>query len=264
MSLSDRFETTDGSRPDGRMPADVAAKHPLGAFAVLRGGDAFEGASSKDLADPAAARAAVDEKLDVRRNGAHRALVQRVKDDAARQLSGNAALSGRLRAAKPVVVDIVPEGREMARYGFPPQVYEGAAGLFWDQPTWTEAKIALRAEHLARDPVLVVHELAHAVFTIALTAAEQELVYKVLRPTWGDRASMDEAFAIYAEREFVDAFTDDDKRAPGVYGFTRRQWNEDHLFTRFARKLWWPKRPLAGPKLGGARAGGWAKWSGGR
>lgn len=263
MTLRDRFETTDGSRPDGRVDPAIAGRHPLGAFAVLRGGDAFEGASSVELADGSLARAVADERLEVRRNGCDKALVARVRADAARQLAGNAALAARMRAAKPIAVDLVPEGRELARYGFPPQVYEGAAGLFWDQPSWPEAKIALRAEHLLRDPVLVVHELAHAVFTIALTKDEQDLVYQTLRPTFGDRASMDEAFAIYAEREFVDSFGDDEKRAPGVYGFTRRQWSEDHLFTRFARKLWWPKRPLAGPKLGGSR-GGWSKWSGAR
>lgn len=261
--LRDRFETIDGSRPDGRVAADVAKKFPLGAFAVLRGGDAFEGASSTELADPKLAHAFVDEKLDVRRNGCDKALVARVRADATRQLSGNAALAGRMRAAKPVVVDVVPAGRALADFGFPPQIYEGAAGLFWDKPEWNEAKIALRAEHLGTDAVLVVHELAHAAFTIALTKDEQDLVYKTLRPTFGDRASMDEVFAIYAEREFVDSFGDDEKRAPGVYGYTRRQWHEDHLFTRFARKLWWPKRPLAGPKLGGSRSG-WSKWSGAR
>lgn len=264
FDLRSRFETTDGSRPDAR-PLDEALGRelPLAAFSVLRGGDAFEAAGAPPADGPARARAYVDDKLDVRRNGCPRALVQRVKDDVARQLSANPTLVARLSRQKPIVVDLVPEGMPMARFGFPPQIYESAAGLFWDQPAWPEARVALREEHLPRDPVLVVHEMAHAIQALSFTKTENALVYGVLRPTFGDRASMDEVFAIYSERELVPAFTEDEKRAPGVYGFTRRQWHEDHLFTRFVRKLYFPHKPLAGPKLGGPR-NAWAKFAGGR
>lgn len=71
---------------------------------------------------------------------------------------------------------------------------------------------------------------------------------------------MDEVFAIYSEREFLETFSPDGKRAPGVYGFTRRQWHEDHLFTRFVRKLYWPHKSLAGPSM--APVGG-ANWMNG-
>ncbi len=264
MSLQERRETTDGSRPDVRGLDEAAAKAlPLAAFRVLEGGDAFDGTSKSGTADPVRAQRFVAEKLLVRRNGCDKALVARVQHDVQRQLSGNATLVDRLLRGKPVTVDIVPPGDLMARYGFPPQVYEGAAGLFWDQPQWPEARIAVRAEHLPTDPVLVVHEMAHCVQALAFTRAEQDAMYRVLRPSFGDRSSMDEVFAIYSEREFTDAFSQDEKRAPGVYGYTRRQWNEDHLFTRFARKLWWPQKPLAGPKLGGPR-NSWSKWSGAR
>jgi hypothetical protein len=71
----------------------------------------------------------------------------------------------------------------------------------------------------------------------------------VLLRTFRTGAAVDEAFAIYSEREFVEEFTDHDKRAPGVYGFARQRWSEDHLFTRFVRNLYFPHRPLAGPKM---------------
>lgn len=107
------------------------------------------------------------------------------------------------------------------------------------------------------------HELAHAVFSLAFTKKEQDLVHAALRPVFGDRATMDEAFAIYSEHELAGGWGDLEKRAPGVYGFARRQWSEDHAFTRFVRKLWFPAKPLAGPRptIEGHR--NWNKFSGG-
>ena len=74
---------------------------------------------------------------------------------------------------------------------------------------------------------------------------------------------MDEVFAIYSEREFCEDYSEAERRAPGIYGITRRQWNEDHLFTRFVRKLYFPHKRLAGREAkerAGARA--WQKFSG--
>ena len=62
---------------------------------------------------------------------------------------------------------------------------------------------------------------------------------------------MDEVFAIYSEREFLTDFSEEEKKASGVYGFTRRQWDENHLFTRFVRKLYFPGKRLAGPGMRG-------------
>ena len=71
------------------------------------------------------------------------------------------------------------------------------------------------------------------------------------------RAAIDEAFAIYTEREFVSEFSDIEKKVPGVYGFARRQWDEGQIFTRFVRKLYFPHKPLAGP---GMRPSGGSDW----
>ena len=41
---------------------------------------------------------------------------------------------------------------------------------------------------------------------------------------------------------------DKELRAPGVYGLARRRWDENHLLTRFVRNLYFPYKPLAGPR----------------
>jgi hypothetical protein len=130
-------------------------------------------------------------------------------------------------------------------------VVEAAAGVFWDHPTWSAARIAYRADELQGDTALVVHEMAHAIHYLAFTREERDAIYAVLRPTFGSRAAMDEVFAIYSEREFLSEFDAGARRAPGVYGAIRRQWSEDHVFTRFVRKLYFPYKPLAGPRVGG-------------
>lgn len=52
------------------------------------------------------------------------------------------------------------------------------------------------------------------------------------------------------EREFVTGVSAHDLRAPGVYGMARQRWNEEHLFTRFVRNLYFPYKPLAGGTAG--------------
>jgi len=133
----------------------------------------------------------------------------------------------------------------------------GAAGVFWNHPKWQRARIALRSEHLHEDPALVFHEMGHAVHYLGFSAAERDDIYAVLRPTFGSRAAMDEVFAIYGERELAGAYRPSDRRAPGVYGFARRQWSEDHLFTRFVRKLYFPRKPSAGPQIKPITDGDW-------
>jgi hypothetical protein len=156
----------------------------------------------------------------------------------------------RLMAAKPIRVDLIPPGLPMWKMGYPKSVGPQVSGLYWDQAQWPEARIALKAERLDGEPALVVHEFAHAIHYLAFTQHERESIYRLLRPSFGSRSAMDEVFAIYSEREFLDGFADSEKRAPGVYGFTRRQWDENHVFTRFVRKLYAPHKALAGPQMG--------------
>ncbi len=263
-ALADRYETADGSRPDARALDEASArKHPLVAFTVLAGGDAFEGGSApKD--GPARAAALVQARVRVERHRAPKELAARVLERMTRQLAGNPALVARLEHAPPLEVDVVPEGGSFVALGFPAAVLEGAAGLFWGDKRWPAARIALRREHIDTTPMLVEHEVAHAVFALALTGAEQELAYAHLRPVFGARAAMDEAFAIYSERELCGSWEELEHHAPGVYGFTRRQWSDNHVFTRFVRKLWFPCKPLAGPRPAVEGHRRWNKFSGAR
>lgn len=255
--LASRRETTDGSRPDARaLGDDVASSFPLAAFSVLAGGgSAFEGTTAKrdvTRAEGAIKRAFAFEKM----SDAHRT---RVLHDAVVMLRDNPRLADRVAKMKTVRVDVVDEGVPLSSVGFPRSVNEGCAGVFWDQPKWSEARIGLRAEHLAKDAVLVVHEFAHALHRLAFTAREQRLIDDVLMPTVGSRTYVDELFAIYSEAEHLPAFGVDDKRAPGIYGWARRQWSDKHLFTRFVRKLYFPGRPLAGEDA--PKANAWKKFA---
>ena len=265
FDLRSRFETTDGSRPSSQtLDAKRAAALPLAAVTILEGGDAFDAAASADATRAALERATRWARDHLRFEKSKRAkdAEARVRADAARVLAGNASLCARMAAARPIRVDVLDEGDSFVALGFPASTNERASGLFWDHPSWPEARIAFRFEHLDRDDVLVVHEVAHAVHALAFTEKERASIYRVLRPTFLDHASMDEAFAIYTEREFCKDFGELERRAPGIYGFVRRQWDENHLFTRFIRKLWFPLKPLAGPKL--ASASSWKKFSGTR
>ena len=85
---------------------------------------------------------------------------------------------------------------------------------------------------------------------MAFTHEENELVYRTLRRPYRSPARMDEVFALYSEREFIPTVTAHDLRAPGVYGMARQRWNEEHVFTRFVRNLYFPYKPLAGPASG--------------
>ena len=250
-------ETVDGSTPDVTpLAAEHGRKLPLSAFTVLAGGDVFESRGGQPPAEgPSRARAWFQARVSVRPHGAGAEVLQRVEGDMVRQLAGNLQLIGRMEAARPVEVDLIPAGQPMAKYGYPRSVSPLAAGLFWDHPDWPAARIALRQDKLAPEPHLVFHELAHAIQGLAFTEEENALVYRTLRGTYRARARMDEVFALYSEREFVPAVTAHDLRAPGVYGMARQRWNEEHLFTRFVRNLYFPYKPLAGPSAGSGRSG---------
>jgi hypothetical protein len=256
--LRARHETTDGSRPAiSSIAADVAKATPLVAFSVLRGGgDAFEGTSQRP--DKKTARRVATDVFTV--VGGSSADVARVHGDVEKMLENAPTLAARTAHMKRVRVDIVKAGGRLSDVGFPRAMNEGCAGVFWDQPKWPEAKIGLRSEYLQTDPVLVVHEVAHALHHLAFSAEERRAIDAVLLPVWGNRQDVDEVFAIYTEREFLQTFSIDEKRARGIYGATRRQWSDDHLFTRFVRKLYFPAKTLAGTEA--PRAMDWRRFSG--
>ncbi len=248
--LRDYFETKDGSRPETQGLADAVAKDlPLAAFSVLKGGDVFERAVPKADRGARATAEAYINGVELEAHGADTTEVARVRNDAVRLLAGNPSLVRRLAAGKPLRFDIAPPGAAFTKLGLPRAMSPHVAGVFWDAPDWPKARIVVRRERLADTPALVAHELGHAVFYLAFTNAERALVYDLLRPTFGSRASMDEAFAIYGEREVQTGFDAKDRAAPGIYGAVRRQWSNDQVFTRFVRKLYYPAEPLAGPGM---------------
>ena len=257
FELSDRFETTDGSRPTLAPLADGHATGlKLAAFAILEGGDVVEGGPSINRVAPEA-REYVTGQVQIAPRSLCEDLRARIEGDIVTELGGNAYLAARLRLAKPIQIDVVPPGASLSAVGFPKVVALRAAGIFWDQPTWERARIGLRQDQLEEDKALVFHEMAHALFYLGFTRHEQELVYRLLRPAFGSRAAMDEVFAIYSEQELAGAFAERDLDVPGIYGHARRQWSEDHVFTRFLRKLYFPHRPVAGPKMRPLKDGEW-------
>ena len=267
--LSARHETSDGSRPEASpLDAQAARAHRLPAFTLLEGGDVFDAGGAK--ADPGgldAALATVEQCVVFKDHAKTAGQLDRVRADITRQLAGNPSLAGRMRAAKPVVVDLVSGVREMVRLGYPRSVSRHASGLFWDKPDWPHARIAVRADRLDLDveKALVFHEYGHAIHYLAFTKEERKLIYQVLRPIFGHPADMDEVFAIYTEREFLGptGFAALEKKAPGVYGYTRRQWQEDHAFAAFVRKLYFPHKPVVAGDKGRAGHAQWQKFMGG-
>jgi hypothetical protein len=247
-ALGDQFEMADGSSPEATpLAAEAAKRLPISAFALLTAGDVFESVGGKAPPDGRQrAVAYVKSHIQLLPHGASAAVVDAVTAQLVQQLQGNPTLSARLSEARAIHIDLIPPGHAMVQYGFPRGVSASAAGLFWDHPSWPNARIALRQDKLESERGLVVHEMAHALMCLAFTEEERELVYKVMLRTYRRRAAVDEVFAIYTEREFVPAFTDHDYRAPGVYGQARKRWNEEHVFTRFVRYLYFPFKPLAG------------------
>ncbi|MBC7793148.1 MAG: hypothetical protein H7Z43_05540 [Clostridia bacterium] len=249
FELRDYIETRDGSRPETNgLDKAIARKHPLNAFGLLRGGDVFErtGAVSSRDAPEALVFAA---GLHVEGNGAEAGVVSFVRAEVIGLLRGNGRLAARMLESKKLRVDIAKPGSAFTDLGLPRAMSNHVAGVFWDDEGWPCARIVVRRECLPNTPALVAHELAHALFYVAFTKIERDLVYASLSRTFGARASMDEAFAIYSEREVQTAFTDDDKKVSGIYGKIRSAWSDDHVFTRFIRKLYFPSKPLAGPRM---------------
>jgi hypothetical protein len=255
-TLEDRFETTDGSRPDApSLDEEIGRAFPLHAFRLLETGDAFDPGVSAPPADGRRQAQRYVEGQILFRNRGRRGedgltSEERVQSELCRQLGSNPTLVKRLERGRPIQVDLIPPGQEMSRYGYPRAVSRSASGVFWDHPSWQSARIAFRQEKLETEPLLVVHEMAHAIQALAFTHLERETLYRLLLRTYRSHAAADEVFAIYSEREFTRSFRDDDLRAPGVYGRTRQRWSEDHLLTRFVRNLYFPHKPLAGPGLG--------------
>ena len=249
--LTDRFETLDGSTPHPEMLSNaLSSQAHLSAFSILRGGDAFD--SSAGAAPKDARKSALDwlrEKVTFQLNATPNELKELISTNIVDQIRYNPGLVLRLRHAKGIEIDVIPSGESMIPYGFPAQITPEISGIFWNHPTWEQARIGFRQEFLHSERTLVFHEMAHAIHYLAFTSEERKLIYQFLQRSFGSNQAMDEVFAIYSEREFIDKFSHKDKSVRGIYGITRSKWSENHVFTRFIRKLYFPHKPLAGPKL---------------
>ena len=243
----DRFETLDGTRPNARNLSESLAKsHPMACFSLLLHGDAFQKKSPKARNDIEGAERFVNSHLTFHRPfsllGRKKIADYKtqVKRDIMRQLRHSPALLARMQSAKKIAIDLVPQNAVFQDFGYPSNINPSVEGLFWDHPRWPKARIALREDALIENTTLVFHEMAHAIHYLALTKSERDLIYQHLKPTFGSPQAMDEAFAIYSERVFSLNFSDQEKRAPGVYGFVRREWEENHVFARFMALLYAP------------------------
>lgn len=229
-----------------RGPAPSSARElALPAFSLVRGGDLFE--------SPSAARRAPTPKalldryvhthLRVQANGLNVEIQASAVQGVLRVLAGNPAVCKRMLIARPIRLVLVPTGRDFRQFGFPPRTNPNAAGIFWNRKDDAEAMIGLREARIQQKPWLMVHEMTHAVHLMGLTEKERDEIDRMLLPVYRSQTWVEEAVAIYAERAFGAQYSEDDLRAPGLYGKTRRDWNPRHVFSLFIEEL---LRPLPG------------------
>lgn len=222
-------------------PPLTASQLALPAFTLVRGGDLFE-RPKRELrrTDPQLLAVYREKRLELVANGAARVEQEAAVEGVLRVLSGNPALLLRMSIAKPISLIIVPKGRDFRELGFPPNTNPNAAGIFWNGPKDERALLGLREERIVAKPWLMVHEMAHAVHFLAFTEKEREAIDQMLLPVYRSRRWVEEAVAIYAERAFGAEYGEDDLRAPGLYGKTRRDWNDRQVFARFIEELMRP------------------------
>lgn len=196
----------------------------LPAFTLIRGGDLFEA--------PKKARAPTPKTLLETYREKHLKLIPnrcaQPERDAALQgslrvLAGNPAICRRMLLAKPIDLVLIPKGRDYREFGFPPHTNPNAAGIFWNAPRDERAMIGLREEDVATMPHLMIHEMAHAVHLLGMTAQERELIDRNLVPVYRSKRWVEEVVAIYAERAFGAKYSEAELASQDLYGKTRRE-----------------------------------------
>lgn len=219
-------------------PGDLA----LSAFTLIRGGDLFERQNARvGRTEPSLLSAFAGGRIHLVANEASAAERDAALAGVLRVLEGNPALCRRMLLAKPIRLVIIPKGHDFRGHGFPGNTNPLAAGIFWNAAKDTEALIGLREELILEKAHLMVHEMTHAVHFLGFTAKEREAIDRMLLPVYRSRRWVEEAVAIYAERAFGAAYTPEELDAPGLYGKTRRDWNERHVFAKFIEELMRPR-----------------------
>jgi hypothetical protein len=219
----------------------AASELTLSAFSLIRGGDLFERTGAKIAKTPASLlETYADKQLRLVKNGAAKEEQEAAMRGVLRVLRGNAALVKRMLIAKPVSVVIIPKDHDYRPYGFPRNTNPNAAGIFWNSAKTDVALLGLREELILEKAHLMVHEMTHAVHFLAFTKKEREDIDRFLLPVYRNRRWVDEAVAIYAERAFGARYAEEELRQPDLYGKTRRDWNDQQVFSKFIAELMRP------------------------
>lgn len=205
----------------------------ISAFSLIRGGDLFERKGTLPRSDASLLARYAKEQLVVHANRVKASTVDTAVQGVLQVLAGHPAVLARMLLAKPIHLELIPEQDDFRRFGFPRHTNPNAAGIFWNDPKDDFAMIGLREEHVLRRPHVMVHEMTHAVHLMGLTAKERDDIDQMLMPVYRSKRWVEEAVAIYAERAFGAAYTEDDLQAPGLYGKTRRDWDPRHVFSLF-------------------------------
>jgi hypothetical protein len=221
--------------------ADIPKELALPAFSLLRGGDLFLSNKKPPATESALVDRYAGEKLKL-----HAKRIAKPEQDGAfegvlRVVRGNPALCRRMLQAKPIDVVIVPKGRDFRELGFPANTNPDAAGIFWTSTKEVRARLGLREEEILARPHLMIHEMTHAVHFLAFSQKEREDIDRALLPVYLNRRWVEEAVAIYAEKTFGAIYNEGELRAPGLYGKTRRDWNDKHVFALFMKELMRPR-----------------------
>ncbi len=222
-----QWEAKIGARKRGPSPLAISA------FSLIRGGDLFERKGKPARSDPALIDRYAKEQLVVHANRVKASTVDDAVQGVLQVLAGHPAVLARMLLAKPIHLELIPDGDDFRRFGFPRHTNPNAAGIFWNDPKDDFAMIGLREEHVLRRPHLMVHEMTHTVHLMGLTEKERDDIDQMLMPVYRSKRWVEEAVAIYAERAFGAKYTDEDLQAPGLYGKTRRDWNPKHVFSLF-------------------------------
>jgi hypothetical protein len=236
----DEFVGPGEERSPSVFEASIPKELALSAFSLLRGGDLFERKQKPARTDPSLVSQYAAEKLKLHAKRIAKSEQEAAVEGVLRVLRGNPALCRRMLKAKPIDLVIVPKGRDFREHGFPPNTNPNAAGIFWTSTKEERSLLGLREEDILARPHLMIHEMTHAVHFLAFTQKEREDIDRALLPVYLNRRWVEEAVAIYAEKTFGASYNENELNAPGLYGKTRREWHDRHMFALFMNELMRP------------------------
>lgn len=244
MFSLDEFVGPGEERSPSLFEASIPPELALSAFSLLRGGDLFEQKQKPKPTDPSLVSEYVDQKLCLHAKKIAKPEKEAALEGVLRVLRGNPAICRRMLKSKPIDLVIVPNDRDFREFGFPAHTNPHAAGIFWTSTKEERSRLALREEEILARPHLMVHEMTHAVHFLAFTQKEREDIDRALLPVYLNRRWVEEAVAIYAEKAFGAKYDEHELHAPGLYGKTRREWHNRHVFALFIDELLRPPKTI--------------------